>query len=687
MIFHGYSPSTVAPVLIIILIFIAILYLLRIRRRVVEVSSIGLWRDLLERSRYRRWHDWLKRFLSFLLAAIVVGLIALALIDPRQEEDTSASYHTVYLVDASGSMEALARGTEQEAYACTTRFSCAQKVLSERIEAMHANERAIVLEVSGMIQAVSGPFQSDKTSLLKAVSQLKCHASSVAWEEALTQAKHLLREKKNPKITLITDGQFDESIKNKNIIPDDIAVEQITFGEKTGNLSIDAFNARRYISNRLGFEVFVKVTNTFDVPVTADLTLYKLGRLESVLADGGDSEDEENIIATKRLTLASGGTEIRLYDNLPLESGRLASRIEIVSPTDIRDPMALDDVSYAVIPDYAAPRILLITPGNLYLEAALLLNENYRVALSKPWDGAILQSDGAIDIARLAREYDIVIVDNSYGNIGRLSQDDWSGRVIWIAPEDSYSPYRQEWVTNPVIERVNSKHGIGRWLSLKNLNIAKSHVFRGVSASQTVIRAIEGPIVVSRTSETRREVAIGFRLVQSDIIFRVALPILFINAIDWLMDEESVPERAYATGTPWHVAVGGGISRVDVESPDGQIVKDIPVFDNKVAFYGEKTGIYRLTSQEQPSFAKDIAANFSQAMESNLNREVLDLTNEAAAELPDKGVEDDAESMGILALILDKLPTTSQYIWVLALLFAFILLTLEWGLFHRRYTV
>lgn len=242
-------------------------------------------------------------------------------------------------------------------------------------------------------------------------------------------------------------------------------------------------------------------------------------------------------------------------------------------------------------------------------------------------------------------------------------------------------------MTNPVIERVNSKHGIGRWLSLKNLNIAKSHVFRGVSASQTVIRAIEGPIVVSRISETRREVAIGFRLVQSDIIFRVALPILFINAIDWLMDEESVPERAYATGTPWHVAVGGGISRVDVESPDGQTVKDIPVFDNKVAFYGEKAGIYRLTSQDQPSFAKDIVANFSQAMESNLNREVVDLTNEAAAELPDRSVEDDAESVGILALILDKLPTTSQYIWVLALLFAFILLTLEWGLFHRRYTV
>ena len=45
MIFNGYPPSTVGIAVVALLVFVAILYLLRVRRRRVEVSSIGLWRE------------------------------------------------------------------------------------------------------------------------------------------------------------------------------------------------------------------------------------------------------------------------------------------------------------------------------------------------------------------------------------------------------------------------------------------------------------------------------------------------------------------------------------------------------------------------------------------------------------------------------------------------------------------
>ena len=90
MIFNGYTPSTLLPVLLICAALIAILYLLRVRRRAVQVSHLGLWRDVVTTS-HRRWHDWLRRLISFLILMAVLGLIALALMDPRPNDDDTPS--------------------------------------------------------------------------------------------------------------------------------------------------------------------------------------------------------------------------------------------------------------------------------------------------------------------------------------------------------------------------------------------------------------------------------------------------------------------------------------------------------------------------------------------------------------------------------------------------------------------
>ena len=92
MIFNGYTPEAILPYLIGLAVIIAILYLLKVRRRAVAVPYIGLWREVLEKSSHRRWHDWIKRFISYLICILVIGLIALALLDPRQEEDNTAHY-------------------------------------------------------------------------------------------------------------------------------------------------------------------------------------------------------------------------------------------------------------------------------------------------------------------------------------------------------------------------------------------------------------------------------------------------------------------------------------------------------------------------------------------------------------------------------------------------------------------
>lgn len=725
MIFNGYPPSTVGVAVVALLVFVAILYLLRVRRRRIEVSSIGLWRELLDSSRKRRWHDWIRRLLSFLLCALIVGLIALALIDPREEIDTDAHRHTVYIFDASGSMAAAATPDQQSMHKCTTRLECAKNAAKEQIAKMRPDERALIIEASGMIRAVSGPFQADTSALIRSIDDIQPRSSSLDLDTAIAQAQHLLRDKEKPQIVLLTDGQFDvdgDSVDSKNNINDstndnindnvrddvdpiesdnvdvnlafrDIPIVQMTFGTETDagkpahdlhNIAINAFNARRYIANRLAFEVFAKITNASTIPVTADLTIYALGKDDAVY----DPTKTYPVLATKRLTLASGDSEVRIYDDLPIESARLAAKVSIVAPDDAVDALALDDVAYALIPDYTSPKILLLTPGNLYLEAALLLNENYRVTVAKPSAAQWHNDRGEIDLVRAAREYDVVIVDNSYRNLPPIASDGAVGNIVWIAPPAENAPWKQSLVKNPVVERVNAKHSVAKWLALRNLNIESSAIYRGVSSSDIVIRSIEGPIVATRERGDLREIAIGFSLVESDIIFRIALPVLFINAIDWFMYAKAEPDRGYETARAWHIDVDAKATHVDVVRPDGTTVAGIPVYDRSIAFYGEDAGFYKIVAKDAGGKSigdRSFAANFAQSDESNLNRAARDVSR-GVPEPRDDGDEAE-ESIGVIATILEVLPEKSRYLWVFALIVAFILLAIEWALYHRRVTV
>ena len=113
----------------------------------------------------------------------------------------------------------------------------------------------------------------------------------------------------------------------------------------------------------------------------------------------------------------------------------MAAKVSIVAPDDAVDVLALDDVAYALIPDYTSPKILLLTPGNLYLEAALLLNENYRVTVAKPSAAQWHNDRGEIDLVRAAREYDVVIVDNSYRNLPKVASEGAVGNIVWSIDE------------------------------------------------------------------------------------------------------------------------------------------------------------------------------------------------------------------------------------------------------------
>src|SRR5688572_31387998 len=85
---------------------ILLLYMLRLRRREMMVSSNFLWQQIVrDREANTPWQR-LRRNLLMLLQLLALALVVLALMRPAQLVPTVAAGKTVILLDASASMNA-----------------------------------------------------------------------------------------------------------------------------------------------------------------------------------------------------------------------------------------------------------------------------------------------------------------------------------------------------------------------------------------------------------------------------------------------------------------------------------------------------------------------------------------------------------------------------------------------------
>ena len=93
-----------------------------------------------------------------------------------------------------------------------------------------------------------------------------------------------LRNRENPLVVLIGDGAYDEETLNsvvwenpagaKDLASIDLGgidVRYLPVGKATENVGITAFNVRRYIANKMSYEVYIEVQNFGDVPARREL--------------------------------------------------------------------------------------------------------------------------------------------------------------------------------------------------------------------------------------------------------------------------------------------------------------------------------------------------------------------------------------------------------------------------------
>jgi hypothetical protein len=640
---------------------LTVLYLLKQQRRRVEVPFIRLWNEVLRQSATTSLWRQILRLLSLLVQLLVLALLVVSLGDPRLGRSEKGRT-LVLLIDASASMQALV-----SAPVARTRLDLAKEQAKELIRSLGGDDLAVVIALDGQ-PAPMGGLSYDEHELQAQVDKVEARDTPADLSAGLNLARALLSGRSRPVTVLFSDGGFDENtLKTVAVDPGiDLRFQPLAARAVpkpgTGNAAITAFSVRRYRRNRLSYEVLIGLAwfPSSNSAAAAQATPMK-ATLELL--------QEGEVVDVQTVELAAGQPLARLYPNLSGAGRHLTARLQLQGATDL---LPLDDKAFTVLPERRRQRVLIVTRGNLFLEGALLAasaGEENHLSIDKV-------TPAAYDPDRADR-YDVVIFD------AVTPKAPPAAHSIYLDPQGPDSPFPiATTIKAPLLTDVDIQHPVLRWVSLGDVNLSRGSVFQLRPEDHVLAAMLKQPLIVARDETAlggfpRRSLAFGFDLRQSDLPLRVAFPVLLMNALDWFAGDVDDDLGSLRTGQMWRIPLQRARRRGDTLSPgsaaaslllpDSTLVP-VPVSEGYALHYGQRVGFYELDIAGQPP--RRFAANLG------------DLTESAAAwrsELRLAGKLLRPPEPGQRAL--------RRTVWPYLLFLAFLLLSLEWLSYHRRWTV
>ena len=647
------SIGQVAGIFAAAAVFATALYILKLRRRTVPVPFSKLWEKILRDKEATSLFSRLKRLLSLLVQLALLALLAIALGDPRAEAlVTKGGKNLVVLVDASASMQATDVGT--------SRLGAAKEEVKKVIRGLGGADRMLVAQMDAAITPL-GPMSGDTSELERALDSIKATDARADFPRALRFATDSLRGLSNPEIIVVSDGRLGDAVDSagKVHVADDVTLTYVPIGTAARNVGITAFSVRRYPFDKSRYEVMLEVTNTG--PEQEDIELSLLG--------------DNTLVDLTKLRLKPGERLPRFYPNLAGASRTLEAKI--APRPGSKDSLPADDHAYALLPERRRAKVLVVSPGNTYLEAALLLDEYLDVQVVSP-------KEYVEKIAPSGAKLDVIIFD------GATPANAPRANAIYLDPRGPGSPVKVEGeLKQPGFDKIERKHPIVRWTALDDVNVARGHKLVAEPGDKVVGASDQGPILVAGQRGGFKFVALGFDTRDSDLPLRVAWPLLLLNSINWFTDEDAQYISSFRTGDVWRVPVVSQSGQAKLKMPGGGDVL-VPVHEGRAVYLGEKAGFYELSGAEgadlslggggapptvpgtgaPPATVASFAANLLDADESSIE--------------PAKELVVDGRKAGALSAFQIGV---RREIWIYLLLAAILLTAVEWITYHRRITV
>jgi hypothetical protein len=645
-----------------------VLYLVRLRRRVVVVPFVALFRDALPDERTTRLFTRLRNLLSLLLALVIAALIAFGLGLPEWARLEGPPRTAVFVLDGTASMQALLGDGR-------SRFEHARAEALERLDALGPGDRAIVL-LAGPEARVLHPLDEDLPSVARALRAATPTDAPGGADEALAWASALCaREGDAPDgapadcvVHVLTDGGLPglaeavEALRAEGVQVELAIARDEEDAPPAANLAITALSARRFPTDPTRAEVIVEVTSA--APEAARVVL-------EIAADGALAHREI-------LTLEPGASVARALDDVGAADAILEARLlSTEGPAARLDALAVDDVAFASLPPRRRRRVLVVreeasSGQNTYLDAALLLDPYLDVVTTTP---AAYEASGA------PVDREAVIFDG------------WAPRTpprlpsLLLAPgasEPAWLP-SGETLARPRFDMQLREHPLLAFLALRDVNIATARTLVPGMGDEVVGGEARGALLTTGQREGVRFVALGFDVRDSDLPLRIAWPILVLNTLAFLVPDDVAVLEGARTGRPFRLEARGDAApwlRLR-GAPEAAAIPGA-LRGDAALYMLERVGIYDVVEApdglaragDEPG--RVVVASLLDRDESRLRAAAI----EGAARIAPRA--HDVSSGGGTADEDARSERPPLYTLVVALALA--LLALEWLTFHRRWT-
>lgn len=501
---------------------VLLLHVLKPRREQRTVASTFLWRSVAQPvSAAKPWQR-LRPSVLLLLQLLAVALLAVAVADPVRVTEAPLSAHTVFIVDASGSM-----GAQDGS---PTRLDRAvERAIELRGELPEGGIASIVVADGNPRVLLNG--SPDPDAFARELRSIEPTAGSADWAEAFDEAVGLDNGDAEIGYHLLTDGVGLAGDPAERLVPEGARHEII--GDRATNRAITSL-----VVTPRGSELH------------ASATVANTG--------GGSARDSlrfdvDGVTATEVPVDLDRGEQTTVEVDLPA-----GDRVEAF--LDGEDLLDVDDHVFATAIRRRALTVLLCTPGgagNPFLEGAFAASEGVTV---EACDGTAGTNTGAgadlVVYDRVAVPADVAAPFLAIAAPGGVP-------AAGITTTGS--------VETPVLTTIDPTQSLVEGLDLSEVGIAVAQRIDPGAAS-VVLAAGDVPLLVRGSAGGLPFVALTFAVGDSNLPLQVAFPILVDRALTDLAAASLPPtDLVVDDALPVDATVGGSVT-----APGGTTSEVVP---------------------------------------------------------------------------------------------------------------
>jgi hypothetical protein len=271
----------------------------------------------------------------------------------------------------------------------------------------------------------------------------------------------------------------------------------------------------------LGYELLVEVHNASDEPIQCRLEI----------------ELEQRPVDILPLKLQPNDTWSRTLEKTSLEGGVLKASLSKFENDNSEDrtknnKLSVDDVAWAILPDRVIQPVMIVSPGNLFLQKVFEANPLVRVTVQK-------------EIPTTWPENTVIVLH-------KLIPDPLPPNPLFIIdPETNASLFRVDGlIDSPLVTDQDKNSPLMTHVRLDNVTFPSTKKLTFLTDTAKPIASSVGGEAIFTTlmHGDRKAIVLGVNLEESDLAFRTVFPILASNAIAWFTNQSGELSLAISGG-------------------------------------------------------------------------------------------------------------------------------------------